>query len=163
MAEEIERRWLCHRLPGEDILKLDPKPMKYVQGYLPSGGKIHERVTWRGTAPVTYSRTVKIGHGLRRQEFVEEIPESVFQMYWPLTEGRRLHKLRYKIPEYLVGGPRLTWEVTDFLDRVGIVLVEMEFPEQGEPASFTLPDWLKIIMIKEVTEDVNYEAWMMGK
>ncbi len=78
---------MLKKLPDPAILAGDSKPMTFAQDYLPSGGTIHERVTQRGTNPPTHTRTVKIGHGLVRQEFKEDITESVFHELWPLTQG----------------------------------------------------------------------------
>jgi hypothetical protein len=99
---EIERKYLLSGLPervrGAESTVLD-------QGYLP-GGVVRERLR-RAVGPrgARFTRTVKLGTGVVRAEFEEELPESEFERLWPLTAGARLRKRRYLVPD-----GELTWE-----------------------------------------------------
>jgi adenylate cyclase len=69
----------------------------------------------------------------------------VFEQLWPLTEGRRLRKRRYRVPD-----GALTWETDEFLDR-DLVLAEVELA--GRPVDVEVPAWLQPHVAREVTED----------
>ena len=142
---EIERKYLLSGLP--DRVK-EETPAEIDQGYLP-GVQILERirrVTTRGGS--RWYRTVKLGAGVTRQEFEEPTEEALFESLWPLTEGRRVRKRRYRIPD---GG--LVWEIDQFMDR-DLVLAEVELP--SEDLHPTPPEWLEPYLTREVTEDPTY-------
>jgi CYTH domain-containing protein len=94
------------------------------------------------------TRTVKIGTGVSRAEFEEEIPAAEFQRLWPLTEGARLKKRRYRVPD----GP-LMWDVDEFLDRP-LVLAEVELPAEDTPVE--PPEWLAPSIAREVTGEAEF-------
>jgi CHAD domain-containing protein/CYTH domain-containing protein len=139
---EIERKFLLSGLPervrGAESTELD-------QGYLP-GGVVRERLR-RAVGPrgARFTRTVKLGTGIVRAEFEEELPESEFARLWPLTAGARLHKRRYLVPD-----GALVWEIDEFLDRA-LVLAEIELPTAD--AEVTLPEWLAPSVVREVTDE----------
>jgi CYTH domain-containing protein len=143
---EIERKYLLRDLPefprAAAILDID-------QGYLP-GVKLVERLRREQSheGVVRYYRTVKLGSGVERIELEEEADEPVFQHLWLLTEGRRLRKRRY-----VVANGDDMWEIDEFLDRP-LVLAELEL-EQAD-AKVKIPDWLKPVLVREVTEEKEY-------
>ncbi|HEX6106168.1 MAG TPA: CHAD domain-containing protein [Gemmatimonadales bacterium] len=142
---EIERKYLLRGLPpavhGADRVEIQ-------QGYLP-GTRLVERlreVRRNGTA--SWLRTVKSGTGLSRLELEEETTRELFDRVWPLTEGRRVVKRRYRVPD-----GDLTWEIDQFLDR-DLVLAEVELPSpetQVEP-----PGWLRPYVVRDVTGEPEY-------
>jgi adenylate cyclase len=91
---------------------------------------------------------VKLGSGLRRSEFEEEITPELFARLWPLTAGCRIRKRRYAVP---FGD--LLWEIDEF-EEPDLVLAEIELP--SETAEVTLPDWLSPYVEREVTGDPDY-------
>ena len=93
-------------------------------------------------------RTVKVGSGIRRIVLQEDTNRETFEVLWPLTEGRRVIKRRYRVPE---GG--LTWEVDEFTDR-DLVLAEIELP--SEEVKPRLPDWIAPYVVREVTDESEY-------
>jgi CHAD domain-containing protein/CYTH domain-containing protein len=143
--QEIERKYLLRGLPervrGAESVEIE-------QGYLP-GGVVRERLR-RAVGPrgARWTRTVKVGTGLARAEFEEEVAPSEFTRLWPLTEGARLRKRRYRVPD----GP-LTWEVDEFLDRP-LVLAEVELPAEDTPAE--PPEWLAPWIEREVTREPEF-------
>ncbi len=142
---EIERKYLLSTLPpaAENAPWLEMR-----QGYLP-GRVIVERLRHvRDGSGERWYRTVKTGRGVARVELEEEIERELFDALWPLTEGRRLEKRRYLVPE-----GDLLWEVDAFTDRP-LVLAEVELPNEAfEPA---IPHWLRPFLLRDVTGEVEY-------
>jgi CHAD domain-containing protein/CYTH domain-containing protein len=148
---EVERKFLLTGLPP---LEGAEGPVEIEQGYLP-GERLIERVRrMRSDEGVELVRTVKEGSGLTRLEVEEPVAPDVFDRLWPLTEGRRLRKRRYRIPD---GG--LTWEIDEFLDR-NLVLAEVEL--NGQPATVELPAWLSPHVDREVTEEEAYSNFRLA-
>ena len=139
---EIERKYLLRGLPervrGAESIEIE-------QGYLP-GSIVRERLR-RAVGPrgARLTRTVKLGTGVVRAEFEEELPEPEFARLWPLTAGARLRKRRY-----LVSDGTLVWEVDEFLDRA-LVLAEIELPTAN--TEVTVPEWLAPSIVREVTDE----------
>ncbi len=142
---EIERKYLLSRLP-----KSLPRSTTslIVQGYIP-GKRLVERLRseQRGARKHFY-RTVKAGTGIVRTELEEETTRGVFEAMWPLTEGKRLTKLRHRVP-----AGTLTWEIDEFAD-LGLVVAELELP--SEDATVEFPAWLAPFVDREVTGEVAY-------
>jgi adenylate cyclase len=147
---EIERRYLLHALPTGPMITA--KKQEYMQGYLriePYEDRLVQYIK-----SLRSIRTVKIGHGLRRQEFKQDIPNEMFNALWPYTQGKRLDKRRYTV----VDG--LTWEVTEFIG-LGIVTAEVELPSADHPVE--LPSWLKPYVVREVTTEQAYESAQLAR
>ena len=142
---EIERKYLLSGMPPS----LEGQPFREIeQGYIP-GERLHERVRRvRKDGSEWYVRTVKVGSGIRRIELQEDTDRETFEVLWPLTEGRRVTKRRYRVPE---GG--LTWEVDEFTDR-DLVLAEIELP--SEEVKPRLPEWIAPYVVREVTGESEY-------
>ena len=141
---EIERKFLLGEPPpGLDQHGAEP----IAQGYLataPDGVEV--RVRRRGEATTL---TVKSGPGMVRVE--EEIPIDAdrFAALWPLTEGRRLDKVRHYVP--LADG--LVTELDVYSGTLaGLVTAEIEFPSEAAARAFSPPPWLG----EEVTGDAAY-------
>jgi CHAD domain-containing protein/CYTH domain-containing protein len=144
-GREIERKFLLRRLPpamgAARVVEIE-------QGYLP-GERLIERVRRvRSDQGEELVRTLKTGTGLTRLEIEEPVTPELFIRLWPLTEGRRVHKRRYRMSD-----GALTWEIDQFLDR-DLVLAEVEL--DGESREVTLPEWLAPHVDREVTEDQAY-------
>jgi len=93
--------------------------------------------------------TVKKGRGRTRRE--EEIPveSAQFERLWPLTEGRRIEKVRYLIPSQ--GG--LTIELDIYANELdGLCTAEVEFDSEARADAFEPPQWFG----PEVTDDPRY-------
>lgn len=143
---EIERKFLLRgmpRLPDHAVRT------EIAQGYLP-GERLQERVrrVRRAGEPARFYRTVKVGSGLSRTELEEEADEATFRRLWPLTKGRRIRKLRFKVPE-----GDLTWEIDRFRGR-RLVLAEVELP--SEDTEIPIPDWLRDHIDRDVTGEDEY-------
>ena len=92
---------------------------------------------------------VKIGKGLMRQEAEFMLSPQSFQRLWPLTQGRRLQKVRYDIKH-----ADLVWEVDVYQkEMAGLKVVEIEFASEEEADAFVVPVWFG----REVTRDERYK------
>jgi len=73
-----------------------------------------------------------------------------FAALWPLTDGRRIEKRRYRIP----AGDGLTLELDVYHGRLeGLLTAEVEFGSVDDAAAFVPPDWLG----RDVTDDPRYK------
>jgi CHAD domain-containing protein/CYTH domain-containing protein len=144
--QEIERKFLLRGMPP---LPDGAVRTEIVQGYLP-GERLQERIrrVRRRGEPPKYFRTVKLGSGISRTEIEEEADEATFRRLWSLTKGRRIRKLRFKVPD---GG--LTWEIDRFAGR-RLVLAEIELP--SEDFDVQIPAWLQEHVERDVTGEDEY-------
>ena len=140
-GQEIERKFLVARLPGEL-----PPGERIEQGYLaiaPDGVEVRVR---RRAGRATLA--VKSGPAHVRTEVELDIDDAQFTALWPLTGGRRVAKTRHLLP--LDGGPTLELDV--FETPEGLLLAEVEFPSTAASGAFRPPPWLGA----EVTGDPGY-------
>ena len=143
---EIERKFLVPAAPG-DLGAHPSSPIE--QGYLaihPDGTEVRVR----RRAGVS-TMTIKSGGGLVRVE--EELPldDAAFERLWPLTEGRRLEKVRHLIPG---GAEGVVIELDVYTGELaGLVVAEIEFPGEAEAAAFAAPEWLG----RDVTDDARFK------
>jgi CYTH domain-containing protein len=149
---EIERKYLLRALPeGVDA----HPPVEIDQGYIP-GVKVRERVRRIAAgALVRYVRTIKVGSGINRFEFEEEASEEFFATVWPLTQGHRIRKRRYRMP-----GTTGTWEVDEFLDRE-LVLAEIELDDEDQVIE--VPPEIAAVMEREVTDEPAFSNYRLSR
>jgi CYTH domain-containing protein len=91
---------------------------------------------------------VKVGTGLVRAEYEEEIAPGEFERLWPLTAGARVRKRRYRVPD-----GELVWEIDEFLDRE-LWLAEIELPSADTEVE--VPEWLAPYVVRDVTGEPEY-------
>jgi adenylate cyclase len=92
--------------------------------------------------------TVKLGSGKTREETEIDLTEEQYETLWPLTEGRRIDKVRYLVPH-----GTFEIEVDVFQGDLGeLVTAEVEFESEAASNEFEPPDWLG----EEVTGDPRY-------
>lgn len=143
MNYEIERKYLLSGLPkfpaAIDTLEID-------QGYLPGIARLRHQRSADGEEK--FFRTIKHGIGVQRLELESEIDRAEFDRLWPETEGKRVRKRRH-----VVANGDNHWEIDEFLDRP-LVLAELEL--DAADASITIPDWLKVVLVREVTDEPSY-------
>lgn len=143
MPAEIERKFLLDREP-EWLRECESKAIE--QGYLVVGERDEVRLRRSGD---DLRMTVKIGHGMSRDETEIDLTAEQFGELWPLTENRRVSKTRYLVP--LDGG--LTAEVDVYSgEHEGFRVVEVEFASEGESHRFEPPPWFG----KDVTGLLEY-------
>ncbi|MFQ5627543.1 MAG: CYTH domain-containing protein [bacterium] len=141
---EIERKFLVKKLPPN--LDRFPK-LEIQQGYI--------AITHDGTEvrlrqkSSKFYQTVKNGEGLKRREVEIAITREQFGKLWPLTEGKRIEKVRYEIAH-----GAFTIELDIYRGAlVGLLVAEVEFVSESESQSFMPPKWFGA----EVTHDSRYK------
>jgi adenylate cyclase len=142
---EIERKFLVRDAPAD----LGRHPAgRLRQGYLavePGGAEVRVRQDDDTTV-----LTVKRGAGRTRVEEEVPIDPAAFARLWPLTEGRRVEKVRHLVP----AGDGLVLEVDVYEgDLAGLVVAEVEFPSEAAADAWAPPAWLGA----EVTTDERYK------
>lgn len=146
LPREIERKYLLRAHP---VVPEGAERLRIEQGWLP-GERLRERLR-RVTLPDGSERLLrglKLGRGLERIEIEEPAPPDLFAALWPLTEGCRVRKERFRVR---VGA--LVWEIDRFLDRT-LHLAEVELPSRDAPAP--VPAWLAPVVVREVTDEPGY-------
>lgn len=146
---EIERKFLLRRLP--DCLTSYPHEA-IEQGYLAIERGVQVRLRKRGSVCcLTYKRGGKSG----REEREVHLSAEQFETLWPGTAGRRLSKIRYDVPF----GERVV-EVDVYTGRhEGVVVAEVEFPDEKSCRDFVPPDWLG----EDVTGQARYSNVVMAQ
>jgi CYTH domain-containing protein/8-oxo-dGTP pyrophosphatase MutT (NUDIX family) len=140
-GREIERKFLVDRLPDG----IDAYPRQRIeQGYLATGD-VEVRLR---RADERTRLTVKGGHGLVRTEEELAVDPERFARLWPLTEGRRIEKVRHRLEH---GGRTVELDVYSGA-RQGLLVAEVEFPDEHAAAAWQPPDWIGA----EVTGDPVY-------
>lgn len=142
-SREIERKFLVKRLP---LQILRSRHFRIAQGYLANetGGR-HVRLRKRAR---TASLTFKVGRGIAREEREVWLSAKQFATLWPATAGRRLRKTRYEVrwKKHLI-------EIDIYHGRnEGLVVAEVEFPNQASRRRFKPPSWFG----REVTGQKRY-------
>jgi adenylate cyclase len=142
---EIERKFLVDEPPA-DLGSYPSEPIQ--QGYLAVTDEgVEVRVRRRGRQAAL---TVKSGEGRIRLEEEIEIDEHRFASLWPLTESRRIEKVRHLVPS----GGGLTIELDVYGGHLsGLMIAEVEFESEEESHAFEPPEWLGT----EVTDDPRYK------
>jgi adenylate cyclase len=144
VGTEIERKF---RLSGQPEWLSDHDSQRIEQGYLAIEGGDGAEVRLRRKDDETLL-TVKRGAGRTRDEEEIEVANEQFEALWPLTEGRRVAKVRYLVPH-----DTSTIEVDVFEGDLGeLVTAEVEFESEAASDEFEPPDWLG----EEVTGDPRF-------
>ena len=131
MAVEIERKFLVVEPPSADVLG---RGVPLRQGYLAGEGDVETRVR---IAPDVAWITVKAGRSVARVEVEVPVEMTEAEALWPHTVGRRLEKVRYRVP--VDGGVAEVDRYGGPLD--GLWTVEVEFPTEQAAADFVAPAW----------------------
>jgi adenylate cyclase len=146
---EIERKFLLKRLPPG----LTSYPHAEIeQGYLAvEGDGLQVRLRKKGEAR---SLTFKRGKRNAREEREIQLSAEQFDLLWPATTGRRLSKIRYDIPWH-----ESTVELDVYTGRhEGVIVAEVEFPDEESCADFIAPDWFGA----DVTDEARYSNVLMA-
>ena len=142
---EIERKFLVETAPEH----LDVYPSEDIeQGYVAiTDDGVEVRLRRYGSQPLL---TIKSGGSGARVEEELEIDERRFRSLWPLTEGRRLEKTRYRIP----AAGAATIELDVYRGALeGLITAEVEFDSADAAAEFEPAEWLG----REITDDPAYK------
>jgi CYTH domain-containing protein len=141
---EIERKLLVEKAP-DDLASWDAA--RLAQGYLAITDEVEVRVRREEGAGAVL--TIKSAPGLSRVE--EELPldEAAFERLWPLTDGRRVVKVRHR----RATAPGVVMELDVYEgDLSGLMTLEVEFADEEAARAWTPPPWAG----REVTGDKAY-------
>jgi adenylate cyclase len=143
MAQEIERKLLVDELPGD----LDAWSAKRLeQGYLAITDEAEIRIRRAGDEAWL---TVKSSPGLSRVEEELSLDAAAFERLWPLTEGRRLVKVRHTRED----APGVVFELDVYEGALaGLATLEVEFASEEAAGAWTPPPWAG----REVTGEKAY-------
>lgn len=149
MSIEIERAFVADHPP--ELQQLGPaRPLR--QGYVAREAGVEVRVRIAGGHA---HLTVKSGGGMVRTEVEFEVPLDAAEALWPLTEGRRLSKDRYRVE---VEGH--TAEVDLYHDDLaGLCRIEVEFADAATAQAFTPPAWFG----REVTDEPGWSNGSLAR
>jgi len=87
----------------------------------------------------------------RRGQDTEAVSRPVFEAFWPLTEGRRVHKRCFVAP----GEPG--WRFDEYMDRqLALAVAE---PDNDRP----LPPWLEAYVVREVSGERGYHDDVLAR
>ena len=143
---EIERKFLVEAVP-DDVH--DHPSSALEQGYVAvdaDGTEVRIRRKDGGS-----TLAVKSSGGLARVEEELPIDDATFERLWPLTQGRRIEKVRHVIR---TSDPRVVIELDVYRgDLEGLVVAEVEFAGEDEAHAFTPPPWFGA----DVTDDGRYK------
>lgn len=144
---EIERKYLISETP---VALNSCSFHKIEQGYLCTQPVVRVR-----RQDDSYYLTYK-GKGLMvREEYNLPLTEEAYHHLLPKADGNIITKTRYLIP--LEDG--LTCELDVFEGAFqGLILAEVEFPDEQSAMNFTPPDWFT----REVTNDPRYHNSYMS-
>jgi adenylate cyclase len=140
---EIERKWVVECLP--ELSGVAARRIR--QGYLTNASEGSE-VRVRECEDEFYLTTKSQG-GLVRSEIQKEISAEEFASHWDKTLGKRVEKLRYRIP---YGAHIIDFDVYQG-PRKGLMIAEVEFSSLREAELFVPPPWFG----REVTEDAAFK------
>lgn len=132
MAIEVERKFLILTLP----VGFEKFPHALLlQGYLAIASDGAEvRIRQQGD---DYVLTVKQGVGLARRENEIGITAEIFNSLWLATAGRRIEKVRYRIP----AGDQ-TIELDHYKGVLeGLAVAEVEFAAREAAEAWAPPSW----------------------
>lgn len=140
---EIERKFLVRELPPA-LAKYSHQSID--QGYLTiARDRSHVRLRRKGR---TYTLTFKRGTATSREEREIRLTKMQFDVLWPATAGARLTKTRYDVP-----WKKWTVEIDVYHgSNDGLVVAEVEFPNEKACDNFRPPPWLGV----EVTGEERY-------
>lgn len=135
MSTEIERKFLVSEIPDAAVLGTG---LRLRQGYLAEDGEVEVRIRITdGPTGTSAVLTVKAGRGLSRTEVEVSLAAGAAESLWPHTEGRRVEKLRHRVPvEEGVA------EVDLYAGALaGLCTVEVEFADEPAAQAFGPPAW----------------------
>jgi len=169
MVKEVEVKYLFKGNLSQNYLVIEGLPIidiragtRIIQGYLPlhAVSEISGIIGLPEDFPAAevrlrdkggkYFLTVKGDGTIERDEYEKQVDEALFNKLWPLTEGKRVEKIRMPIEYH-----GHTLEVDYYTDRE-LILGEIEFSCIEDTKSVRLPG-------TDVTADNTYKNKNLAK
>ncbi len=147
-TQEIERKFLIGEAPTKDVVRRRARPIS--QGYLAidEKGELEVRLRRRDDR---YCLTIKQGGKQQRVEVDVPLNKAKFDTLWPMTEGRRVTKTRYRLSKIGPGTSAVDLDIYKG-KLAGLRVVEVEFSDDQAARDFQAPAWFG----REVTGDPAY-------
>lgn len=161
---EIERKYLLRNMPEH----LDSyKHICIEQGYISTVPviRIRKKISDAGES---YVLTIKSSGMLSRQEYEMDITADEYGKLKNKVEGNIITKTRYIIPLSGLNLENASWSPVLELDVFqgafdGLVMGEVEFPDEKTAASFGAAEFFSKIFSKEVTFDKRFHNSTMSR
>ena len=147
---EIERKYLIRELPPD----MPESGSRIEQGYISTDPVIRIRRRTDGDSQQCVL-TVKGSGMVVREEYELGLTVRQYEALRPKCTGRMIVKTRYLYP--LSNGLRAEVDLFEG-EQQGLVLAEVEFPDEDCMRCFQKPDWFG----EEVSEDVRYHNSYMS-
>jgi CYTH domain-containing protein len=149
---ERERRWVCGRVPREQVVRSERIIDLYVSG---SQLRLREaRGLDGGPARLRLTRKAEIDARTRLVTSIY-LPEEEFALLAASLPGRRLEKLRHR----LQSPDGLLLSVDQFQGALeGLLLLEVDFETPESISAFVPPD----CATREVTDDARYSGGQLA-
>lgn len=144
---EIERRWWLKEIP--DISNRVYTQSRVYQRYIRPG------VRMRRVDDEHYSLTVKIGPYGNCEEYKTDITKEVWDVLSHAAEGT-LAKTRLWFSE-----DGHTFEF-DYYPGFNITILEVEFTNEDAAKSFQLPDYIRAVVVREVTGETEFSNYAIA-
>ncbi len=150
---ERERRWLCRAVPRELELRTERVTDLYVTG---ARLRLREARPLSGApAILRLSRKADVDAQTRLVTSIY-LSETEFELLSKSLAGRRVHKLRHRLPRE----EGVTLMVDEFLgDLAGLVLAEAEFKSVERMAAFPRPAFAS----REITDDPRFTGAALAR
>jgi adenylate cyclase len=149
MGKEIERKYLVDNIPAS----FHASSQKLIfQTYLAmtDDGSVRVRRAESEGRPDKFSMTIKAGQGVERDEAEAEISKEIYdQMLVGKEHLIPLVKTRYTA---IVLGVKLELDIFRNTEEVGLMIVEIEFPDRTAANAFNPLHWFG----REVTHEPEY-------
>ena len=116
-------------------------------GWLPGEHILEALTRTHDAAGTRWVRSLRAALGPHRLELEEELTPELGEALWPLTEGRRLSKRRFRVPD-----GNAAWEIDEYPGR-GVVLARAPHELPAE----LLPEWIEPFVLREVSGERGFE------
>ena len=110
------------------------------------------------TSKISFTYTKKIGEGMVRKEFEEEISELVYNSLKKMIVGKSINKTRYSFENK---NPKIIEIILDLYKDKSLAVSEIEYKNK-ESLTDDLPNILKNYVIKDITEEIKYSNKQMA-
>jgi CYTH domain-containing protein len=160
MAAEIERKfkvdlsiWKNYLDANKKILIQEKIEQIYIEKSKEKELRIRRILNRTNGDEIYFTKTMKLGSGIVRDEFEDDITETEFLK---LKEQGicTVFKTRYSIPE--------TTMCFDVYDKVEKITFEIEFDNEEEAYAYTIPEELASLIVEEVSGNKDFSNFTIG-
>jgi CYTH domain-containing protein len=103
---------------------------------------------------VYFTKTIKYGEGLTREEFENEISEKEYLEEYLKSIGS-LRKIRFYLAD--------EGSCFDFYPFINLITFETEFETEDDAINYMLPEWLQFFVVEEITGNKDFSNFRLAK